>query len=91
MDFTNIKIKEKYIGKSITMFNETIVLTNDLDNKKKAYIYNMITKSVFDIFKEKDKDIEDKSDIVTIEISAPVKEEEIKQVEKVKKQYKKKK
>lgn len=71
MDYNSLKIKDKFIGKVLFDNNKSYILSNDLTENDKRYIYNMITKQVFDIFNEP----------VEIFISAPVTEKEIKIIE----------
>lgn len=59
MNYEDLKIKEKYIGKFIQDTNRKIELTNELPTTTKRYIFNMITKEIFDIYIEKDEEIID--------------------------------
>lgn len=52
MDYSKLQFKEKYIGKTLADNNKSFELQNDLPEGEKRYIYNMITKEVFDIFIE---------------------------------------
>lgn len=52
MRYEDLRIKREYIGKYIQDGNKNIELTDDLSTSTKRYIYNMVTKSIFDIFIE---------------------------------------
>lgn len=71
MDYNSLKIKDKFIGKTLFDNHKSYILSNDLTEKDKRYIYNMITKQIFDMYDEP----------VEILISAPVTEKEIKIIE----------
>lgn len=71
MDYNSLKIKNKFIGKTLFDNHKSYILSNDLTEKDKRYIYNMITKQVFDMYDES----------LEILISAPVTEKEIKIIE----------
>jgi len=75
MNYDNLKIKSKFIGKTIFDNNKSYILSNDLSANDKKYIYNLITKSVFDIY------IDELDKIVEIHISEPVTEKEVKVIE----------
>lgn len=92
MNYEDLKIKEELIGKYITDCGKTIELTNELPTATKRYIYNMISKNVFDIYKKDviiektiDEVIEDTKDIEIIEIKNTIIEDKMINVEQPKK------
>jgi hypothetical protein len=64
MDYEKLIIKTEHLGKLLYDNSKQFVLTNDLTNDDKRYIFEMITKSVF-IIKAED---------------APVKLEQVKMI-----------
>lgn len=92
MNYEDLKIKEELIGKFITDCGKTIELSNELPTSTKRYIYNMITKNVFDIYKKEvvieqtiEQVIEDIKDIEIIEVKNTIIEDKMITVEQPKK------
>lgn len=72
MNFNELTFQEKYIGKKVISGARQFVLSNDMPEKDKKFIYNMITKQVFDIFS---------TPKLTVNMSAPVTQKEIEIIE----------
>lgn len=52
MNYSELKIKKKFLGKKLQDHNKSFILTDDMDTKEKKYIFNMITKQVFILTQE---------------------------------------
>ena len=63
MDFNNVNFKPEFLGKSLKDGNRTILMNSETSSSAKQYIYNMITKNVFDIFKKEEK-VEEKETMI---------------------------
>ena len=48
MDYNKLKIKEKYKNQVINDGNRQYILNDELTASNKKYIYNLITKKIFD-------------------------------------------
>lgn len=47
MNYSELKIKPSFLGKTLKDHNKEYVLSDDMPERSKRYIYNMITKQVF--------------------------------------------
>lgn len=62
MNYSELKIQEQYIGITVGNQFKPILLTNDMSDADKAYVYNRISKKVFDIYKNEEVDTNTKVD-----------------------------
>lgn len=86
MEYEKLIIKSEYIGKTIFDNNKTFILNDEITTQDKRYIFEMITKQVFDMHAttpQTTKKIVDGDNI--IKLSRPVGEAEIKAVKKIRK------
>lgn len=50
MNYSELKIQEQYIGITVGNQFKPILLSNEMSDADKAYVYNRISKKVFDIY-----------------------------------------
>ena len=72
MNYNELKFQDKYIGKKLISGARTFIVSNDLSANDKKYIYNLITKQVFDIFN---------TPSIEVKMSEPVTQKEVQVIE----------